>query len=222
MDKVRGAEVCPDERQFRDRMKVLVSEMGSIAEVARKSGLAESTVKKWVDGKSDPSRERCIALARGTGASLAWIVAGAGPMWLKDLSPNERDTYLIALGDPASPEVKEAEARRDAAIKGFSAGVAAAQAAAAEAAPQSQSHAVRRDALRMAVQLAEEALDGRTLAPADYAELVDLIYDALVNGLPSAQVLAFARPAARGIGLRGDNDAKPMDQSGAPAVGAGK
>lgn len=91
-----------------------------------------------------------------------------------------------------------------------------------ETAPQSQSHALRRDVLKVAVQLAEEALDGRTLVPADYAELVDLIYDALANGLPSAQVLAFARPAARGIGLRGDEDANPVDRPGAPVAGAGK
>lgn len=91
-----------------------------------------------------------------------------------------------------------------------------------ETAPQSQSHALRRDVLKVAVQLAEEALDGRALVPADYAELVDLIYDALANGLPSAQVLAFARPAARGIGLRGDEDANPVDRPGAPVAGAGK
>lgn len=91
-----------------------------------------------------------------------------------------------------------------------------------ETAPQSHSQPVRRDALKMAVQLAQEALDGRTLAPADYAELVDLIYDALVNGLPSAQVLAFARPAARGIGLKGDSDANPVDQPDQGAAGARK
>lgn len=95
-------------------------------------------------------------------------------------------------------------------------------AAGEETAPQSQSHALRRDVLKVAVQLAEEALDGRALVPADYAELVDLIYDALANGLPSAQVLAFARPAARGIGLRGDEDANPVDRPGAPVAGAGK
>ena len=97
-----------------------------------------------------------------------------------------------------------------------------ADAKAQETAPQSQSHALRRDVLKVAVQLAEEALDGRTLVPADYAELVDLIYDALANGLPSAQVLAFARPAARGIGFRGDEDANPVDRPGAPVAGAGK
>lgn len=74
----------------------------------------------------------------------------------------------------------------------------------------------------MAVQLAEEALGGRYLVPADYAELVDLIYDALVNGLPSAQVLAFARPAARGIGVKGEGNAGSVGEPGAPVAGEGK
>lgn len=102
-------------------------------------------------------------------------------------------------------------------------GVEPAQPDATETASQSRSHALRRDVLKVAVQLAEEALDGRTLVPADYAELVDLIYDALANGLPSAQVLAFARPAARGIGLKGvEGDANPVDRSGSPVAGQGK
>lgn len=65
---------------FQLRMKELVEHVGSMAEIARKCGLPESTVKKWVDGISDPSRERCIALARGTGVSLLWLVTGEGPM----------------------------------------------------------------------------------------------------------------------------------------------
>lgn len=68
-----------------------------------------------------------------------------------------------------------------------------------ESTPPSDSQPLRREDLKLAVQLAEEALDGGELEPQDYAELVALIHDALVNGLPSAQVLAFARPAARGL-----------------------
>ncbi|MBB5881186.1 transcriptional regulator with XRE-family HTH domain [Xanthomonas arboricola] len=69
-----------------------------------------------------------------------------------------------------------------------------------EAVGHALSQSPRLESLTLAIQLAEEALDGGRLEPADYAQLVSLIHDALVNGLPSAQVLAFARPAARGIG----------------------
>lgn len=79
------------------------------------------------------------------------------------------------------------------------------------------SHPLRQDVLKMAVQLAQEALDGMTLAPDDYGQLVTLIYDALANGLPSAQVLAFARPAARGIS--GGSDGSDMGGSGTAAAG---
>lgn len=80
------------------------------------------------------------------------------------------------------------------------------------------SQPVRQDVLKMAVQLAQEALDGNVLDPPDYGELVALIYDALANGLPSAQVLAFAKPAARGIG---GSNAKDVDTTSTRAAGAG-
>lgn len=86
-----------------------------------------------------------------------------------------------------------------------------------EAAPAA-SQSVRTEDLTLAVQLAEEALEGRRLEPADYAQLVMLIHSALVNGLPSAQVLAFARPASRG--LRGKDDGSAVGGSGQGAAGA--
>lgn len=93
---------------------------------------------------------------------------------------------------------------------GFS-GNAASQAAA--------SQPVRLADITLAVQLAEEALEGKRLGPEDYGQLVGLIHDALVNGLPSAQVLAFARPAARGI--RGTSSVE-FRTSGQAASGQGK
>lgn len=75
------------------------------------------------------------------------------------------------------------------------------------------SQALRPDDLTMAVTLAQEALDGRTLPPDKYGTLVTLIYDALVNGLPSAQVLAFAQPAARGL-REGESDGESSSVGG--------
>lgn len=54
--------------------------------------------------------------------------------------------------------------------------------------------------LTMAIQLAAEALDGRSLPPPEYAELVGLIYEGLTEGLPEAKILRFARLGARGAG----------------------
>ncbi|WP_236546115.1 helix-turn-helix domain-containing protein [Stenotrophomonas sp. 364] len=78
------------------------------------------------------------------------------------------------------------------------------------------SQPARPEDITLAVQLAEEALDGARLEPEDYGRLVALIYGALVSGLPSAQVLAFAKPAARGI--RGSGS-ESVDRTGKAAAG---
>jgi transcriptional regulator with XRE-family HTH domain len=73
---------------------------------------------------------------------------------------------------------------------------AIAEAMALETAPPSQSQPVRREELTMAFQLLDEALEGKTLPPAKRAELVELIYEGLVDGLPEGKVLRWARTAA--------------------------
>jgi hypothetical protein len=58
------------------------------------------------------------------------------------------------------------------------------------------SQAVRHEELTIALQLAAEALGEKELPPAKHAELVTLIYELLVEGLPEAKVLRFARAFA--------------------------
>lgn len=86
--------------------------------------------------------------------------------------------------------------------------------AAAASAMHPVSQPARPEEITMAVQLAEEALAGARLEPADYGKLVSLIYSALVSGLPGAQVLEFAKPAARGL--------QGASTSGKDVGGAGK
>lgn len=62
--------------------------------------------------------------------------------------------------------------------------------------PYEASQSVRLDELRMALQLAAEALGEKELPPAKHAELVSLIYELLIEGLPEARVLHFARAFA--------------------------
>lgn len=90
-----------------------------------------------------------------------------------------------------------------------------------DASSRPNSQAVRQGDLTIAVTLAQEALDGRTLSPAKYGQLVALIYDALVNGLPSAQVLAFAQPAARGL-REGESDGESSSVGGSGQRTAGR
>lgn len=58
------------------------------------------------------------------------------------------------------------------------------------------SQAVRQTELTVALQLAAEALGEKELPPGKHAALVSLIYELLVEGLPEAKVLRFARDFA--------------------------
>ena len=70
----------PTATTFADRIKVLIQRVGSVTEIARMCGFSEGVVRSWRDGNTDPSRARCVTLARTLGISLVWLVAGEGSM----------------------------------------------------------------------------------------------------------------------------------------------
>jgi transcriptional regulator with XRE-family HTH domain len=81
---------------FADRIKLLIQRVGSATEIARMCGFSEGVVRSWRDGNTDPSRARCVTLARTLGISLLWLVAGEGTL--------QADTSIPMLDDQHSSE----------------------------------------------------------------------------------------------------------------------
>jgi hypothetical protein len=77
---------------FSDRIKTLIQRVGSVTEIARMCGFSEGVVRSWRDGNTDPSRARCVTLARTLGISLVWLVAGEGSMQIDPGSMNHDDS----------------------------------------------------------------------------------------------------------------------------------
>ena len=75
----------PLQSTFADRIKLLIQRVGSATEIARMCGFSEGVVRSWRDGHTDPSRARCVTLARTLGISLVWLVAGEGVL---QMDPN--------------------------------------------------------------------------------------------------------------------------------------
>lgn len=80
---------------FADRIKLLIQRVGSATEIARLCGFSEGVVRSWRDGNTDPSRARCVTLARTLGISLVWLVAGEGAI-VPDLDQNGADEQYSA------------------------------------------------------------------------------------------------------------------------------
>jgi hypothetical protein len=78
---------------FSDRIKLLIQRVGSVTEIARMCGFSEGVVRSWRDGNTDPSRARCVTLAKTLGISLVWLVAGEGSMQIDPnaLVPNDNN-----------------------------------------------------------------------------------------------------------------------------------
>jgi len=63
---------------FVRRMEQLVEMVGGRAQLAAKSGLSRSVIDKYLQGASEPSRPRLVALANAGPVSVAWLATGEG------------------------------------------------------------------------------------------------------------------------------------------------
>ncbi|TAL84961.1 MAG: XRE family transcriptional regulator [Rhodanobacter sp.] len=89
---------------FSERIKLLIKRVGSATEIARMCGFSEGVVRSWRDGNTDPSRARCVTLARTLGISLVWLVAGEGTI--------QGDTATNTHDDQYSSEVVSMQRQR--------------------------------------------------------------------------------------------------------------
>ena len=78
------------------RMRLLIAREGGASALARRCDCSEGTVRSWRDGHSDPSRARCVTLARVLNISLLWLVTGEGPM-----HPQINERHDDASAEPA-------------------------------------------------------------------------------------------------------------------------
>jgi len=91
---------------FSDRIKLLILRVGSATEIARKCGFSEGVVRSWRDGNTDPSRARCVTLARTLGISLLWLVAGEGAVQTDASASSTDDQYNADVLSSQRPRMR--------------------------------------------------------------------------------------------------------------------
>lgn len=67
-----------DDRLFRERVQWVAQRVGTIAELARRAGINEATLRQWITGPNQPNRQRLVATAAAAEVSAAWLAAGVG------------------------------------------------------------------------------------------------------------------------------------------------
>lgn len=151
----------PASGSFSDRIRLLIQRVGSATEIARMCGFSEGVVRSWRDGNTDPSRARCVTLARTLGISLVWLVAGEGSL---QIDPN-----ILTMEEQASSE--KADTQRAPSRSG-------------SIASRFGSSKVDAKRLSAAVQIlqSELSLAGGKLSLADNTDLLSELYEILGPG----------------------------------------
>jgi transcriptional regulator with XRE-family HTH domain len=85
---------------FAERIKLLIQRVGSATEIARMCGFSEGVVRSWRDGNTDPSRARCVTLAKTLGISLVWLVAGEGTLQVDPTHSGADEQYSSEKAAP--------------------------------------------------------------------------------------------------------------------------
>jgi phage repressor protein C with HTH and peptisase S24 domain len=66
--------------EFRQRLRLIMQQFGSIADLALAVGVSDNAVYKWISGRGQPSMVSLVNLAKAAGVSVEWLATGRGPV----------------------------------------------------------------------------------------------------------------------------------------------
>jgi phage repressor protein C with HTH and peptisase S24 domain len=77
---------------FQQRMRKLSEIVGNATTLAKLSGVSRASISLYLSGRSSPTRENLVALAKASGINIEWLATGRGPMQGRQVP--ELDDYL--------------------------------------------------------------------------------------------------------------------------------
>src|SRR6266446_10288153 len=66
------------EEEFRRRLRLIMQQFGSVADLARAVGVSDNAIYKWVSGRGQPGMISLVNLAKAAGVSVEWLPTGRG------------------------------------------------------------------------------------------------------------------------------------------------
>ncbi len=66
------------ETEFRRRLRLIMQQFGSVADLAKAVGVSDNAIYKWVSGRGQPGMSSLVSLAKAAGVSVEWLATGQG------------------------------------------------------------------------------------------------------------------------------------------------
>jgi transcriptional regulator with XRE-family HTH domain len=76
-------------KDFPSRVDIAVKKAGGPAALKKNTGISVKAIWTYTRGKSDPSTQNILAIAKAANVELEWLISGKGPMQ-RDCSENIR------------------------------------------------------------------------------------------------------------------------------------
>lgn len=78
---------------FRLRLRLIMQQFGSVADLARAVGVSDNAIYKWVSGRGQPSISSLVSLAKAARVSVEWLATGRDAA--KGQPPGEKSDYVF-------------------------------------------------------------------------------------------------------------------------------
>lgn len=78
-----------EKNSLKDRLEEAAQICGSVAALARKSGVSETTIRAYVRGTSEPTASKLLAVSRASGLNPAWVLDGISPRQVTTIDQRE-------------------------------------------------------------------------------------------------------------------------------------
>lgn len=66
------------DEEFRRRLRLIMQQFGSVADLARAVGVSDNAIYKWVSGRGQPGMISLVNLSKAAGVSVEWLATGRG------------------------------------------------------------------------------------------------------------------------------------------------
>src|SRR5512146_2714559 len=76
--RIMSTTVGTNEEEFRRRLRLIMQQFGSVADLARAVGVSDNAIYKWVSGRGQPSMMSLVNLSKAAGVSVEGLATGRG------------------------------------------------------------------------------------------------------------------------------------------------
>ena len=101
-----GSEI----EEFRRRLRLIMQQFGSVADLARAVGVSDNAIYKWVSGRGQPSMLSLVHLARAARVSIEWLATGHDSS-RGETTKEQADEYVPPVRNPARASISRGSAQ---------------------------------------------------------------------------------------------------------------